>query len=64
MGILPQEFPVIMIVFLALKYGTVDAAIIALPFDVPNIVTCPLYDEPFQVVVPRGNRQSISVEVS
>ena len=38
-----------------LKYGTVDAAIIALPFDVPGIVTCPLYDEPFQVVVPRGH---------
>lgn len=38
-----------------LKYGTVDAAVIALPFDVPGIVTQPLYDEPFQVVVPAGH---------
>ncbi|HUW51638.1 MAG TPA: hydrogen peroxide-inducible genes activator [Sulfuricella sp.] len=36
-----------------LKYGTVDAAIIAMPFDVPGIVTHPLYDEAFQVVVPK-----------
>lgn len=38
-----------------LKYGKVDAAIIALPFDVPGIVTHPLYDEPFQVIVPQGH---------
>lgn len=38
-----------------LKYGTVDAAIIALPFDIPGIVTRPLYDEPFQVIVPAGH---------
>jgi LysR family hydrogen peroxide-inducible transcriptional activator len=38
-----------------LKYGTVDAAIIALPFDVPGIQTRPLYDEAFQVVVPKGH---------
>lgn len=38
-----------------LKYGTVDAAIIALPFDVPGIETRPLYDEPFQVIVPPGH---------
>lgn len=38
-----------------LKYGNVDAAIIALPFDVPGIETRMLYDEPFQVVVPRGH---------
>lgn len=38
-----------------LKYGTVDAAIVALPFDVPGIETRPLYDEPFRVVVPRGH---------
>jgi LysR family hydrogen peroxide-inducible transcriptional activator len=36
-----------------LKYGTVDAAIIALPFDIPGIKTQALYDEPFEVVVPR-----------
>lgn len=39
----------------ALKYGTVDAAIIALPFDIPGIKTQPLYDEPFVVVVPKGH---------
>lgn len=38
-----------------LKYGTIDAAIIAMPFDVPGIVTRTLYDEPFQVVVPRSH---------
>lgn len=49
-----------------LKYGTVDAAIIALPFDVPGIETRALYDEPFRVVVPRGHawakRKSIAAE--
>ncbi|MDP2195199.1 MAG: LysR substrate-binding domain-containing protein [Rhodocyclaceae bacterium] len=39
-----------------LKYGTIDAAIIALPFAVPGVETQPLYDEPFQVVVPQGHR--------
>lgn len=38
-----------------LKYGTVDAAIIALPFDVKGMRVQPLYDEPFQVIVPKGH---------
>ena len=38
-----------------LKYGNVDAAIVALPFEVPGVETRPLYDELFQVVVPRGH---------
>jgi LysR family hydrogen peroxide-inducible transcriptional activator len=38
-----------------LKYGTIDAAVIALPFEVPGIETRPLYDEPFRVVLPRGH---------
>jgi LysR family hydrogen peroxide-inducible transcriptional activator len=38
-----------------LKYGTVDAAIIALPFAAAGIETRALYDEPFQVIVPRGH---------
>jgi len=38
-----------------LKYGTVDAAIIAMPFDVPGIETRALYDEAFEVVVPKGH---------
>jgi LysR family hydrogen peroxide-inducible transcriptional activator len=37
---------------LSLKSGRIDAAIVALPFDVPGVVAEPLYDEPFQVVVP------------
>lgn len=40
----------------ALKYGTVDAAIIALPFDVKGLQVQPLYDEPFEVIVPKGHR--------
>ena len=38
-----------------LRFGTVDAAIIALPFDIPGIETRALYDEAFQVVVPKGH---------
>ncbi|MDD5328465.1 MAG: LysR substrate-binding domain-containing protein, partial [Sulfuricella sp.] len=49
-----------------LKYGTVDAAIIALPFDIPGIQTRALYDEPFQVIVPPqhpwATRESIPAE--
>ncbi len=35
-----------------LRNGLLDAAIIALPFNVPGIETLPLYDETFVVVVP------------
>lgn len=42
----------------SLKYGAIDAAIIALPFDVPGIDVHPLYDEAFHVVVPKGHRWS------
>lgn len=38
-----------------LKSGSVDAAIIALPFDMPGIETCTLYDEEFFVIVPKGH---------
>src|SRR6202162_4089909 len=40
----------------ALKSGRIDAAIIALPFQPPGIVTDFLYEEPFQVVVPQQHR--------
>ena len=40
----------------ALKSGRIDAAIIALPFAPPGVVTEFLYEEPFQVVVPRGHQ--------
>jgi LysR family transcriptional regulator, hydrogen peroxide-inducible genes activator len=38
-----------------LKNGVIDAAIIALPFDVSGINTLPLYDEEYVVVIPSGH---------
>lgn len=38
-----------------LRNGNLDVAIMALPFDVPGIITEPLYDEVFKVVVPSGH---------
>jgi len=40
----------------ALRSGRIDAAIIALPFAPPGVVTEFLYEEPFQVVVPAGHK--------
>jgi LysR family hydrogen peroxide-inducible transcriptional activator len=40
----------------ALKSGRIDAAIIALPFAPAGVITEFLYEEPFQVVVPRGHK--------
>ena len=40
----------------ALKSGRIDAAIVALPFAPPGIITEFLYEEPFQVVVPQGHK--------
>ena len=49
-----------------LRENDIDAAIIALPFDVPGVVTRALYDEAFKVVVPRGHpweqRETLSPE--
>ncbi|MEO1946714.1 MAG: LysR substrate-binding domain-containing protein, partial [Methylophilaceae bacterium] len=49
-----------------LKNGVIDAAIIALPFDLPGIEVQALYDEPFSVVVPAShhwaNRKTIQPE--
>ena len=39
-----------------LRTGRVDAAIVALPFAPPGVVTEFLYEEPFQVVVPQGHK--------
>ncbi len=36
----------------SLRTGRIDAAIVALPFQAPSIITHYLYEEPFQVVVP------------
>ena len=50
----------------ALKSGRIDAAIVALPFAPPGIVTQFLYEEPFEIVVPRGHkwarRKSVHVD--
>ena len=35
-----------------LRHSELDAIIIALPFDEPEVVTLPLYDEPFVVLLP------------
>ena len=38
-----------------LKKGDIDVAILALPFAEPGIVTQPLYDEPFRVIMPASH---------
>jgi len=49
-----------------LKRGDLDVIIISLPFEEPGIVTRPLYDEPFAVLLPKGHRfsgqSSVTVE--
>lgn len=49
-----------------LKNGVIDAAVVALPFDVAGINTLPLYDEKYVVMVPVGhhwaNRTSVSAD--
>jgi len=47
-----------------LKRGEVDAAIVALPFDEPNITTLPLYDEKFVVAMPVSHPWTTQDEVS
>jgi len=39
-----------------LKSCELDAIIVALPFEEPDVVTMPLYDEPFVVLFPKGHR--------
>jgi len=38
-----------------LRHSELDAIIIALPFDEPEVVTLPLYDEPFVVLLPANH---------
>lgn len=40
----------------SLKRGDLDAAVVAEPFQEPSLVTTPLYDEPFFVIVPKGHK--------
>ncbi len=38
-----------------LRLGELDAIIVALPFNEPDVLTKPLYDEPFRVLLPGGH---------
>lgn len=38
-----------------LRFGELDAIIITLPFNEPDVLTKPLYDEPFRVLLPGGH---------
>lgn len=38
-----------------LKHSELDAILVALPFDEPEVVNLPLYDEPFVVLLPKGH---------
>ena len=39
----------------SLKRGELDVIVVAQPFEEPGIVTQPVYDEPFRVLVPAGH---------
>ncbi|MFO7994125.1 MAG: hydrogen peroxide-inducible genes activator [Marinobacter sp.] len=49
-----------------LRQSELDAIIIALPFEEPEVVTLPLYDEPFVVLLPGGHplteRESLTAD--
>ena len=49
-----------------LRAGELDAVVLALPYEVPGIVTAPLYEEVFEVVTPAkhalARKKSIAVE--
>ena len=47
-----------------LKHGEVDVVILSLPFAHPGIVTQPVYDEPFRVVVPAGHAWASKSRIS
>lgn len=49
-----------------LRNGDLDAIIIALPFNEPDVLTKPLYDEPFSLLIPANHpwadRDTVSLE--
>lgn len=47
-----------------LRDNEIDVLIIALPFDMPGILTRSLYDESFKVIVPQGHRWESRAEIS
>jgi LysR family hydrogen peroxide-inducible transcriptional activator len=46
-----------------LRRGDLDAIIVALPFSEPGIVSRPVYDEPFCVVMPTNHPMAMQAEV-
>lgn len=38
-----------------LRHSSLDVIVVALPFEEPEVVTLPLYDEPFVVLLPKGH---------
>ncbi|MGB1271374.1 MAG: hydrogen peroxide-inducible genes activator [Endozoicomonas sp.] len=46
-----------------LRMGELDAIIIALPFNEPDVLTRPLYDEPFRVLFPGGHPWEAKKEI-
>lgn len=47
-----------------LRHGELDVIIISLPFSEAGVVTWPLYDEPFTVLLPAGHRLAKKAAVS
>ena len=47
----------------ALKNGSIEAAVIALPFEIPGTECIPLYDEEFNVVVPTSHAWAKKKEI-
>jgi LysR family hydrogen peroxide-inducible transcriptional activator len=46
-----------------LKQGSIDAAVIALPFNIPGVEVEILYDEPFVVIAPLAHRWDIKKNI-
>ena len=46
-----------------LKQGVIDAAVIALPFDIPGVAIEILYDEPFVVIAPLEHRWDVQKKI-
>ena len=44
--------------------GSLDAAVIALPFDIPGFETITLYDEPFKVLVSKKHKWNKNLAVN
>ncbi len=47
-----------------LRHGELDAIVVALPFDEPEVLTKPLYDEPFVVLMPRDHPLAAKAEIA